>query len=99
MDTFWFAQAGADPAAFLERYPKRFRLIHLTDFARDTKVDTSGTAPEDASVALGDGELAWSEVFRQAEHSNVESYFIEDESSRAVQQVPVTLVFLKTIRY
>jgi Xylose isomerase-like TIM barrel/FG-GAP-like repeat/FG-GAP repeat len=29
LDTFWFAIAGADPAAFLERYPTRFRLLHF----------------------------------------------------------------------
>ena len=34
MDTFWFAIAGADPASFLERYPTRFRMLHLKDLAQ-----------------------------------------------------------------
>jgi sugar phosphate isomerase/epimerase len=99
MDTFWFAQAGADPAAFLERYPKRFRLLHLKDLARGTKQNTSGTAPENASVALGQGQLRWPEILRQAGLHGVAGYFIEDESPLAAQQVPVTLEYLKRIRY
>jgi sugar phosphate isomerase/epimerase len=99
MDTFWFAQAGADPVAYLERYPNRFRLLHLKDMARGTKRDTSGSAPEQASVALGQGQLRWSEILRQAARSGVSGYFIEDESPRAVAQVPLTLAYLKAIRY
>ncbi len=37
MDAFWFGQAGADPAAFLEKYPNRFRILHLKDLARGTE--------------------------------------------------------------
>lgn len=99
MDTFWFAQAGADPAAFLERYPNRFRLLHLKDLARSTKRNTSGSAPEEASVALGRGQLRWPEIFRQADHAGVVGYFIEDESPRAAEQVPETIEFLKSIEY
>jgi sugar phosphate isomerase/epimerase len=99
MDTFWFAQAGADPAAYLERYPNRFRLIHLKDMARGTKRDTSGVAEDKASVALGQGELRWPEILWQAERANVAGYFIEDESPRAAEQVPVTMSFLRAIRY
>ena len=99
MDTFWFAQAGADPAAFLERYPKRFRLLHLKDLARGTKQNTSGTAPDVTSVALGQGQLRWPEILRQAERDGVAAYFIEDESPSAAEQVPVTLEFLKRLRY
>jgi sugar phosphate isomerase/epimerase len=99
MDTFWFAQAGADPVAFLERYPKRFRLVHLKDLARGAKQNTSGAAPGEASVALGQGELRWPEIFRQAERSGVEGYFIEDESPLAAEQVTKTLEYLKTVRY
>jgi sugar phosphate isomerase/epimerase len=99
MDTFWFAQAGADPAAFLERYPKRFRIIHLKDMARGTEQNTSGAAPNESSVALGKGQLRWPEILRQAESDGVMAYFIEDESPSAEEQVPVTLEYLKSVRY
>ncbi len=99
MDTFWFAQAGADPAAFLERYPKRFRLLHLKDLARGTKQNTSGTATDESSVPLGQGQLRWPEILRQAERDGVAGYFIEDESPSAAEQVPVTLEYLNRVRY
>jgi sugar phosphate isomerase/epimerase len=98
MDTFWFAQAGADPAAFLERYPSRFRLLHLKDLARGADQNTSGTAPDTASVALGKGELRWPEILRQAVRDKVAGYFIEDEAPTAPEQVPVTLEYLKSVR-
>ncbi len=82
MDAFWFAQAGADPAAFLEKYPNRFRILHLKDLARGTEENTSGAAPNEASVALGQGKLRWPEIFRDAERDGVSAYFIEDESPR-----------------
>src|ERR1700728_3962843 len=47
LDTFWFAIAGADPAAFLERYPNRFQLLHLKDLAKGAPPNGSGSAPDE----------------------------------------------------
>jgi sugar phosphate isomerase/epimerase len=99
MDTFWLAQASVDPIAYLERYPDRFQILHLKDIARGTKRDTSGNAPGEASVALGRGILRWPEILQQANRDHVAAYFIEDESPRAAEQVPVSLQYLKDLRY
>jgi len=37
-------------------------------------------------------------VMKAARQAGVRHYFIEDESSRVVQQVPQSLAFLKTIK-
>ena len=31
VDVYWIAQAGLDPASFLERYKERVKLLHLKD--------------------------------------------------------------------
>lgn len=99
LDTFWFAIAGADPAAFLERYPKRFQLMHLKDLAKGAARSVSGSAPDETSVAVGAGMLRWAGIMRAADAAGVQKYYIEDESPEAAIQVPVSLRYLAALKY
>jgi len=99
LDAFWFVHGGADPVCYLEKYPRRFELMHLKDMARGTTIDLSGRAPDETSVALGKGQLDWAAIFHAADRAGVKVYFIEDESPRAAEQVLVTQEFLKHLRY
>ena len=99
MDTFWFVHGGADPAAYLEKYPQRFQLVHLKDMARGAPRDLTGVAPGELSVALGMGQLDWPPILHAAVAAGVKRYYIEDESPAAQQQVPATKAFLQAVRY
>jgi sugar phosphate isomerase/epimerase len=99
LDTFWFAIAGADPASFLERYPHRFRLVHLKDMAKGTPRSGSGSAADNASVAVGSGVLRWPEILRAARAAGVVRYYIEDESPVAGSQVPLSMRYLRDLRF
>jgi sugar phosphate isomerase/epimerase len=99
LDTFWFAQGGADPVCFMERYPTRFSMLHLKDLAKGTKRDHTGAAPDDSSVALGQGELNWPAILREAQRIGIRRYYIEDESPRAPQQVLQTKAYLSKLIY
>jgi sugar phosphate isomerase/epimerase len=99
MDVFWFAQGGADPVGYLQRYPDRFQLMHLKDMAKDTKRDLTGRAPDETSVALGKGILNWPAILRAAADAAVKYYYIEDESLDAPNQVPESKQFLSAVRY
>ena len=99
LDTFWFAQAGADPVCYMERYPSRFALMHLKDLGKGTKKNHTGAAPDESSVALGQGELDWPAILRQAKRIGIRRYYIEDESPQAAQQVPQTQAYLSKIVY
>ena len=46
MDVFWFVHGGADPVAYLQKYPDRFQLVHLKDLAKGAKRDLTGRAPD-----------------------------------------------------
>ena len=98
MDTFWIAVPGQDCVALLERYPKRFRLMHLKDLRKGSKTgDLSGQAPDEESVAVGSGMLPWPAILRAARKAGVERYYIEDESPDAMRQVPESLVYLHSL--
>jgi sugar phosphate isomerase/epimerase len=99
LDTFWFRQGGVDPARFLEKYPSRFRLMHLKDIAHGTREDLSGGAPEESSVVLGQGELNWHEILRAAHDAGIREYMIEDENPDAAKQVPLSLNYLHKIEF
>ncbi len=99
LDAYWFAIAGADPAAYLKRYPNRFQLMHLKDLEKGAQGSETGSAPEETSVALGKGRLRWAEILRAARAAGVKKYYIEDESPAAGRQVPVSLRYLSTLRY
>jgi sugar phosphate isomerase/epimerase len=99
LDTFWFAHSGADPVCFMELYPTRFSLLHLKDLARGTKMDLTGKAPDQTSVALGQGELDWPAILREAKRIGISRYYIEDESPEAPEQVPRSMAYLRKLIY
>jgi len=100
MDVMWVVFPGQDPAAWLQKYPRRWELMHLKDLRQGvpTGNQTGGGNVED-DVALGSGQMNWPVILAAAERSGVKHYFIEDESSAVVTQVPATLKYLETVRW
>ena len=97
MDVFWVKHPGQDPVALLKKYPKRFPLLHLKDRKPGTPGNQNGRADVETNVVLGSGDVGIAEIMRAARTAGVEHYFIEDESSRSVTQVPQSLAYLKTL--
>jgi sugar phosphate isomerase/epimerase len=76
MDAGWVAAAGADPANLLERYPGRFRLMHV----KDTKPGTKRNYAMHMDPAdLGAGVLEWGRLLPLAYKSGVRQFIIERE--------------------
>jgi sugar phosphate isomerase/epimerase len=98
MDVFWVKQGGVDPVSLLQKYPNRFKLLHLKDRKPGTPNSTNGHADVETNVVLGTGDVNIAEVMRVAREIGIEHYFIEDESSRVVQQVPESVKFLKSLK-
>jgi sugar phosphate isomerase/epimerase len=100
MDIFWVQFPGQDPAKWLEKYGKRWELVHLKDMRKGTKTgDFSGHTDVTNDVALGTGLLDMPGILRAANKAGVKYYFIEDESPSVHEQLPVTLNYLKTVRF
>jgi len=97
MDVFWVRQAGVDPVALLRKYPGRFVSLHLKDRAPGTPDSDNGRADDDSNVVLGQGDVGIAAVIEEARHQGIRYYFIEDESSRVLEQVPESLRYLDSL--
>lgn len=98
MDVFWVKHPGQDPVALLKKYPNRFPLMHLKDRRHGTEGNQFGTAPDDTNVVLGSGDVGIGAIMKIARQYGVKHFFIEDESAHAVEQIPQSLKYLKTLK-
>ena len=96
MDVFWVKHPGQDPVELLKKYPNRFPLMHLKDRKHGTEGNQFGTVDVETNVVLGTGDVGIAEIMKVARKYGVKHFFIEDESSHAVDQIPQSLKFLKT---
>jgi sugar phosphate isomerase/epimerase len=98
MDVFWVKQPGQDPVALLEKYSKRFLLLHLKDRKPGTADSQNGKADEESNVVLGRGDVNIAAIMKEAKKIGIKHYFIEDESSRSVEQIPESLAYLHQLK-
>lgn len=98
MDILWTAFPGQDPAALLNKYGKRWKLMHLKDLRKGVKGDLTGNTPTTNDVALGTGSIDIPAVLRAAKKVGIEHYFIEDESPSYLKQIPVTIKYIKSLK-
>ncbi len=99
LDVFWAFHAGQDPVKLMQRYPKRFSMMHLKDMRRGEKGDLTGNAPDDWSVALGAGQIDFPALLREAKKIGVKWYFIEEESQAPMENIPAGLRYLEKLRF
>lgn len=97
MDVFWVKHPGQDPVALLKKYPNRFPLMHLKDRKPGTVGNQKGEADVETNVVLGTGDVGIAAIMKVAKKAGVKHFFIEDESSRSVTQVPESLAYLKKL--
>ena len=97
MDVYWIKHAGVDPLKLLDTYPDKFVLMHLKDMAEGVKSDHSGHEDVETNVVLGTGQIDIAGLVRRAKELGIEYLFIEDESSRVIEQVPQSLKFLRNL--
>lgn len=98
MDVFWVKHPGQDPVALLKKYPERFPLMHLKDRKHGTVGNQNGRADVETNVVLGTGDVGIEAIMREAKKAGVKHFFIEDESSHSVQQIPQSLKYLRTLK-
>jgi len=100
LDVFWVYHAGVDPVALLERYPDRWRFLHVKDLRCGApRGSTPGKAPASDKVAVGQGQIDWSAVLRAAAAARVEGYFIEDETVAPLENIPASRAYLLQLKY
>ncbi|MES1215136.1 MAG: sugar phosphate isomerase/epimerase [Bacteroidota bacterium] len=98
MDVFWIKHPGQDPVALLKKYPGRFKMMHLKDRKPGTEGNQNGHADVETNVVLGSGDVGIAAIMKVATKYGVQKFYIEDESSRSMEQVPQSLAFLKSLK-
>lgn len=98
LDILWAFFPGQNPADWLKKYPKRYKLMHLKDLRKGIIGNDSGGTAVENDVALGTGQINISEILKAAKKSSVEHFYIEDESPSYGKQVPQTMAYLKNLK-
>ncbi len=99
MDVFWIVHPGQDPVRLLDKYGKRFELMHVKDMKKGVKGDLTGKSDVTNDVPVGTGQMDWPAILAAAKRAGVKWYFIEDESPTAAEQIPQSLKFLEQVKF
>jgi len=70
MDLYWVTKAGADPLAYFEKAPGRFKIWHVKDMD-----DQGRFAP------VGTGTIDFGRILAKKELSGMEHYFVEQDKT------------------
>ncbi|NDE10038.1 MAG: sugar phosphate isomerase/epimerase [Chitinophagia bacterium] len=99
MDVLWVMHGGGAemPVSLLNKYPGRFKLMHLKDLKKGVQGNLSGGTPAENDVPVGMGQGNWKEIIRLAKKYGVVHCFIEDESNHEMENVPLSLSYLKSL--
>ncbi|HVW72510.1 MAG TPA: sugar phosphate isomerase/epimerase [Rhizomicrobium sp.] len=76
MDIGWVVAGGADPVAYLTRYPNRYYSLHIKDL-KDQGIPN--TNMKMVSAIIGKGIIKWDRVLAAAHKTRVERAFLEIE--------------------
>lgn len=71
LDLYWCVKGGADPLAFFNAHPGRFRMVHVKDMAR---------GPEQRMADPGEGVLDFGRLLPAAASAGVAHWFIEHDN-------------------
>lgn len=77
-------EGGADPVAYLEKYPKRFLLAHLKDWKNLDTVSAIGLPP---SAPFGSGVIRWQKMIAACHKAGIRHYFLEQEGIPAADAI------------
>ena len=95
MDVFWVKHPGQDPVALMQKYPGRFPVLHMKDRLPGTEGNPFGRADVETNVTLGTGDVGIADILAESKKGGVRYLVIEDESSRSMEQVPLSIAFMK----
>ena len=98
LDILWAFFPGQDPARLLQKYGNRYKLMHLKDLKKGVAGNMSGGTSPEHDVPLGTGQLDIPAILKAAKKAGVRHYYIEDESSKVLEQVPQTMAYLKSLK-
>lgn len=98
LDILWAFFPGQDPAKLLDTYGKRYKALHLKDLRKGIEGNHSGGTSGENDVILGTGQIDLPAVLKAARKAGVQHYYIEDESSASIAQVPQSIIYINNLK-
>lgn len=99
LDILWAFLPGQDPAELLDKYGNRYKALHMKDLKKGVERGSlSGSTPKDNDVILGTGQIDIPAVIKAARKAGVKHFYIEDESSSCLTQVPESIKYLNSLK-
>lgn len=98
LDILWAFFPGQDPAKMMSTYGKRYKAMHLKDLKKGVAGNNSGGTDQNNDVILGTGQIDIPAVLKAAKKAGVKHFYIEDESSSSVEQVPQSIKYINSIK-
>ncbi|MEM1120956.1 MAG: sugar phosphate isomerase/epimerase [Bacteroidota bacterium] len=92
LDIFWMSAAGADPKAYLKKYPNRYKLMHIKDSREQFQFAGDGGTPDQWMAVMdkmedpGDGVFDIDGIIALAEESGVEHFLLERDRAPQPEQ-------------
>jgi sugar phosphate isomerase/epimerase len=88
IDCGWMVVAGGDPVAYFNKYPGRFRMLHIKDFkpVAAPTTDLVG-AGRPKGTDLGTGFVKYGPIFAAGKAAEIEHIFVEQEAPFPVSQM------------
>jgi sugar phosphate isomerase/epimerase len=92
MDLYWMNNGGADPVAYFDRYPGRFKIWHVKDMDDQGRFAPAGT-----------GKIDFKRILAAREKSGMEYYIVEQDMTfdgmEPMEAIQISYDNLKTLGY
>lgn len=96
MDIYWVVTAGADPIAWLNKYPGRWKLCHVKDRKKN-----AAQGDHDASIDLGIGNIDFKKILKASTSKGMEYFIVEQErydNSTPLKSAEVDAAYMKKLK-
>jgi sugar phosphate isomerase/epimerase len=100
MDVLWTFLPNVDPVALIKKHPGRFKLMHIKDMKPGiARGSLSGGLPAEQQAAIGEGQVNWPALMKAAQDDGFVYYYLEDETTDPVKNVPTSITYLEKLKY
>lgn len=104
LDIYWTIAGKADPVAYLDDYPGRFKLMHVKDMTEIVQFEGDGSTPMEwmplfpYMADVGAGVLDLVSILSAAKRSGVDHYYLEkDMAADPEKTLRTSYDFLSTV--
>lgn len=97
MDIYWVVTGGADPIAYFNKYPNRWRLCHVKDRKKGVSMEE-----REASCDLGTGQIDYPGILKAGKEKGLEYYIVEQElyeNSTPLQSAKADADYMKNFQF